>query len=132
MQAKAVDFVYYTVSDLDESVPFYRDVLGLTLESHIEDVGWAEFGVPPTTLALRESTADAPGEPGTDGASGLALAVDDVEAAVEDLREADATVVMDPFETGVCEMARVADPDGNQFTLHRRNDGTQGRRDPFE
>lgn len=90
MEATAVDFVSYTVSDLDDAIAFYEDELGLELESHLPDVGWAKFGVPPTTLALWEPGGDAGAEPGGGGAT-VALAVDDVETAVADLAETDAT-----------------------------------------
>lgn len=128
MEATAVDFVRYPVSDLERSVQFYRDELGLALEEHVEDFGWAEFAVPPTTLALDETeSVDEP-----DGnAPAIAFAVDDVEAAVEDLRGEGVPVAMEPIETGVCDQAMVRDPDGNPVLLHRRDDGTEGRRDPF-
>ncbi|MCU4717434.1 VOC family protein [Halapricum hydrolyticum] len=130
MEAKAVDFVQYTVSDLDTAVPFYRDTLGLTLEDRLDEHGWAEFAMPPTTLALNEPGPQDPSTPGG-GSASVALAVDDVEEAVADLREEDVAVLTEPFETGVCEIAIVADPDGNPIVLHRRDDGTHGRVDPF-
>lgn len=129
MQVSAVDFVQYTVTDLDDAVAFYRDRLGLTLESRLEEVGWAEFALPPTTLALWEPGADEAATPGGGGAS-VALAVDDVAAAVDELRDA-VDVLVEPFDTGVCDTAVIADPDGNHITLHRRHDGTHGRRDPL-
>jgi predicted enzyme related to lactoylglutathione lyase len=130
MKAKAVDFVYYTVRDVANSVPFYRDTLGLELESLSEEgLGWAEFAAPPTTLSLVGATPDGP-EPGA-GGTAIALAVDDVEGAVEELRKEGTTVVMDPLETGACTMAVVTDPDGNPVMLHRRDDGTYGRVDPL-
>jgi predicted enzyme related to lactoylglutathione lyase len=128
MHAKAADFVAYSVSDLDDAVGFYRDELGLAVETHLEDMGWAEFALPPTTLALRES--DDEGAVGGGGAA-VAMAVDDVEAAVADLRETDATILQEAFDTGVCDMATIADPDGNELHLHRRHDGTAGRVDDF-
>lgn len=130
MEAKATDFVYYTVSDVGAAAEFYRETLGLPQESLDEDVGWAEFALPPTTLALGEENPSVPFAPG-DGGVGVALAVEGVEDAVAELRDADAEVHMDAVETGVCTMAMVADPDGNPIMLHRRDDGTAGRRDPL-
>ena len=128
METKAVDFVQYTVDDLDVSLPFYRDTLGLHLEKHLEEHGWAEFAVPPTTLALREAEADE--RPGvSDGGAAVALAVDDVGAATEELREEGASVLQEPVDTGVCVIATVSDPDGNSLLLHCRHDGTHGRTD---
>ncbi len=130
MDVKAVDYVYYAVSDLSSSVSFYRDALGLELEQLSEEIGWAEFTLPPTTLALDEVDSDAPTTPG-EGGAGVALAVDDVGATVDELRGEGATVLMDPVDTGVCDMAMVGDPDENPIVIHRRHDGTHGRRDPL-
>lgn len=130
MQATAVDFVSYTVSDIDASVSFYRDALGLELESYDEELGWAEFAAPPTTLALGEYNPNVPIAPG-EGGVGVALAVDDVEAAVEELESDGTAVLLEPVDTGVCDMAMVGDPDGNPVMLHRRHDGTRGRKNPF-
>jgi predicted enzyme related to lactoylglutathione lyase len=124
------DFVYYTVSDIARSVEFYRDVPGLTPDSIDEDMGWAEFALPPTTLALGQYGEQMPTSPGGDGAT-VAVALDDVEAALDAVREAGMTVKMDVVETPVCEMAMVGDPDDNPLMLHRRHDGTHGRRDPL-
>lgn len=130
MNANAADFVLITVSDIGESVTFYGDTLGLDLETLDEESGWAEFAVPPTTLALGEENPHFPSSPGT-GGIGLALAVDDVEEAADELREVGTTILMEPIETSVCDMAVVGDPDENPIVLHRRHDGTHGRRDPF-
>ncbi|AUV84250.1 hypothetical protein C2R22_22105 (plasmid) [Salinigranum rubrum] len=130
MNAKAADFVLITVSDVGESVAFYRDTLGLALESLDEETGWAELALPPTTLALGEENPQFPTSPGDSGIA-LALAVDDVEEATDELRDAGRTVLMGPVETSVCDMAVVGDPDDNPLLLHRRRDGTYGRRDPI-
>jgi predicted enzyme related to lactoylglutathione lyase len=130
MQVQAADFVYYTVSDIGTSVAFYRDTLGLEPDMIDEDMGWAEFALPPTTLALGEASPEMPTQPGGGGAC-VSLAVDDVEAALEELREAGMTVRMDAVETPVCDMAIVDDPDDIPLVLHHRHDGTHGRRDPL-
>jgi predicted enzyme related to lactoylglutathione lyase len=130
MNAKAADFVYYTVSDLARSADFYDETLGLEPEMVDEDMGWAEFALPPTTLALGQASPDMPTQPGGGGVC-LSIAVDDVDAALEELRESGMTVRMDLVETPVCDMAIVGDPDDNPLMLHHRHDGTHGRRDPL-
>ncbi|HEX2036313.1 MAG TPA: VOC family protein [Chloroflexota bacterium] len=118
MQPRAVDFVSYNVSDLQRSVDFYRDTLGLSLVPD-RPPEWPEFEVNGTTVAL-VAAAEMP-----KGAQ-MALAVPDVKAAVEELRAKGVTVIMDALETPVCHMATVADPDGNWIVLHQRKDGTAG------
>lgn len=130
MNAKAIDFVCYTVTEIERSVEFFRDTIGLALERLDEEAGWAEFAAPPTTLALGEVNPRVPITPGEGGVS-LALGVDDVTKSVEELRDEGMTILMEPVETTVCDMAIVEDPDGNPFALHHRHDGTHGRRDPF-
>jgi predicted enzyme related to lactoylglutathione lyase len=130
MNVKAADFVFIVVTDLSESVSFYRDTLGLDLESMSDEGVYAEFALPPTTLSLGETNPQMPLMPG-EGGTCIAMAVDDVETATKELHDEGVTVLMDPIETDVCYMSLVADPDGNQITLHNRKDGTYGRVDPF-
>lgn len=130
MDAKAVDFVRYPVSDLGASLSSYRDTLGLDLEKHVEEYGWAEFAVPPTTLALDEASPDEGIDPSQNDPA-IAIAVDDVDAAVDELRDGGSSVYVEPVDTGVCELAKIGDPDGNPILLHRRHDGTHGRKNAF-
>jgi len=127
MNVRGTDFVLYEVSDMERSIAFYRDVLGLELEELIEDVPWAEFRAEPTTLALfdpKKFRTQAP-EPRTGGAT-IFLAVEDVNATVEELKGKGVPVVMESFETPVCWNAAVTDPDGNAIGLHQRKDGSFG------
>jgi predicted enzyme related to lactoylglutathione lyase len=48
----------------------------------------------------------------------IALAVEDVRAAVEELRAEGVPILMGPFESPVCHQAVVQDPDGSQLVLH--------------
>lgn len=128
MNPKAIDFVVYDVSDLKRAVAFYRDTLGLKLDYANEEWGWAEFDVKPVALALDANPFEGAlqGGPPRPGGAVVALAVEDVKAAVEGLRGKGVTILREPFETGVCHMAKVADPDGNRLWLHKRKDGTCG------
>ena len=128
MTPKAIDFVVCDVSDLKRSVAFYRDTLGLKLDFMKEEWDWAEFDVGPVALALDANPFEGKVRDSTPkpGGAVVALAVEDVQAAVEALRGKGVTILREPFETGVCFMAKIADPDGNRIWLHRRKDGTWG------
>lgn len=126
MQVQGTDFVVYQTDDLDKSIAFYRDVLGLKLEGHWEEIDWAEFAAPPTTLALWNPAKTMGGARAETGGGAIALAVDDVAAAVEELKGKGMTVIAETMDTPVCEMAVVADPDGNKVLLHHRKDGSWG------
>ena len=52
--------------------------------------------------------------------------MEDVSAAVEELRARGVTIEGGPFEAGVCSSALIRDPDGNLLILHQRKDGTAG------
>jgi predicted enzyme related to lactoylglutathione lyase len=123
MKARAVDFVSYTVTDMDRSEAFYRDALGLDVtiqrgESGTRSNGYMEFDAGGTAISLTAM----PPHPNAI----MALAVDDVSAAVEELRGKGVPIEMEPLETPDCFMAAVVDPDGNKILIHQRKDGTFG------
>jgi len=60
------------------------------------------------------------------GAACVALAVDDVPAAVAKCREQGVKILIEPVETSVCWMAWIADPAGNRLCLHSRRNGSAG------
>jgi|GEM_PF-146816 len=53
-----IDTVFYDVADLESSVIFFRDVLGLTLT--LKETSWAEFDTGNTILALRRRPQTTP------------------------------------------------------------------------
>lgn len=124
MKARAVDFVSYSVSDMNKAEAFYRDVLGLEVEvprgaPGTRANGYMELDAGGTAIALVALPECHPN-------AIPALSVEDVTAAVEELRGKGVTIAMETIETPVCFMAVVKDPDGNQVLLHQRKDGTFG------
>lgn len=120
MDIKGVDFIWTIASDVDETARFYRDVLGLPTTG-IQDDDWREFQAGATTLAVT------PAHVGLHPPRVLmALAVEDVDAALQEAREAGATVLHETRDTPACLNAMIADPDGNPIWLHQRHDGTAG------
>ena len=127
MKVNAIDFVISHVTDTREAVRFYREVLGLD-QAFVNDgviTGdgsrntWTEFDTHPVSLALVQWDEQA-------GRPGIALAVDNVDEAVEELRRKDVEIVMEPADSGSCRMAWIKDPWGNLLCIHRRNDGSCG------
>lgn len=125
MNARGVDFVCYNVSNLQNAIAFYRDTLGLRLECVFEDA-WAELSAGSTTLALCGPPWAQPPEPGYKGGATVALAVEDVKAAADELKSMGIAILEEASDTPVCSMAMIADPDGNRLWLHSRKDGTFG------
>ena len=127
MKVKAIDFVISHVTDTRAAVRFYRDVLGFD-QDFIDHGGisgdgsedtWTEFDTRPVTLALVRWEEHA-------GRPGIALSVDDVDEAVEELRGKGVEIVMEPADSGCCRMAWIKDPWGNLLCIHRRDDGSCG------
>ena len=155
MRPRGVDVVYYNVSDLARAVAFYRDTLGLDVLFSRGLAGFTLFPVAElqaggTTLALI-GTAEAPmaeADPASPwpehrwvldrpapfepprgdqrGGATVMLAVDDLAAAVAELRGKGVPVLLEPAESPVCYLAMATDPDGNRVGLHQRKDGTAG------
>ncbi len=121
MKVRAVDFVLYSVSDMNRSQKFYRDLFGLKRGEEWNRF-WSEFATKPVALALCDPKRGWKWS----GPGCVALAVHDVYAAVERLRAKGVKILNEPVETSVCHMAFIADPDGNRICLHQRKDGTAG------
>ena len=124
MQPRGIDFFVYNVSDIATSADFYENTLGLTLKSW-EGSGWVEFAVggTQTVLALR---LDAEGAGADVQGGAIAIAVDDVGQAVDELRQLGVDIILGPGEQASCYAAGISDPDGNLILLHSRKDGTAG------
>ena len=122
MKIRGTDFVMYLVSDLARAASFYREVLGLPQEVYSEEWKWAEFDCGNITLALKA------GEKLPEVITGgrVALAVDDIHAAHEEMKKRGVRIVSEPHDYQVCWAMEVLDPDGNLVILHKRADGTFG------
>ena len=118
-QVKAVDASYYTVKDLDGQTKFYTSVLGADPTLTIPDM-IAEWTFPGGgSFGLYKS------ERNVSSGTGVLFAVEDVPAAVAEVKALGATVEGQD-ESPVCHMAFVTDPEGLMFILHHRKDGTCG------
>ena len=112
------DFVAVPVTDMERSIRFYGDTLGLPRESETE--GWPEFRLGENvSLYLIDPTNIGREFEGPHTAS-IALRVPDVESARQALEAKGVTFSAETFDTGVCHMALFADHDGNALMLHRR------------
>jgi catechol 2,3-dioxygenase-like lactoylglutathione lyase family enzyme len=113
MRVQQVDFAAVPTRDIARAVAWYRDVLGLP-ESEFSE---GEVETPNVTLSFWKPEDQ--GEAFVPNENGVALRVEDVAAAVEEVRAVGAEV-MGIEDTGVCHMGFVKDLDGNVLILHRR------------
>ncbi len=113
-----VDFVPIPSEDLDRSVAFYRDVLGLDLTVHMPERNFAEFDTDNVTINI--AVYSKMGLQFAANPNPLALRVPDVEAARVALEAKGVEFLGPTLDTGVCHMAFFKDPDGNSLMLHHR------------
>lgn len=113
MAATAIAFTMYPVTDMSRAVAFYRDALGLAPGAMASDF-WTEFDAGGGTFGV--GNFEQVGTPGT--AQSLALEVDDMAALRAALSER-GVESSEPYETPICFISVVRDPDGNQVWLHQ-------------
>ena len=110
----AVHHVSVNVSDADESVAFYTDILGGSVRADRPDFGiggaWIDLGA--TQVHLIEAAV-----PPNMGQH-FAILVDDLDAVVEELR-AKGLDVEDPVTVGPDRQTFIDDPSGNAIELHQ-------------
>ena len=114
------DFIGVTVKDRADASRFYGDALGLKRNPLSSDE-WPEYEVENVGLIL--STPEQKGDEREFpwGEFALALRVADVAESMERLQGAGVAFPFgEPYDTGVCHMAFLQDPDGNPLILHHR------------
>jgi predicted enzyme related to lactoylglutathione lyase len=118
MNVTGVDFIAIPTQDFDRAEAFYADVLGLERSKRWGDMPAGEFENGTVTIALMQS--DAFGLEFASHSHPVALQVDDVHAAREELEAQGVEFMGDIIDSGVCHMAPFKDPDGNSLMLHHR------------
>ena len=113
MRALAVHHVALSVADLAEAISFYTGTLGLTVRadrpSTLPAGAWLDAGGQQIHLV--------PGRPPEACGQHVAILVDDLDAAIADVRGAGVEVT-DPVPIGTAHQAFLRDPSGNAIELH--------------
>jgi catechol 2,3-dioxygenase-like lactoylglutathione lyase family enzyme len=118
VKVERVDFVSVLTQDLPRAKRFYTEVLGLEVETEGESD--MELACGQVTLDVFDPSSI--GQPFAVSPAGLALRVEDVDAARAELEAKGVEFDGETIETGVCRQAWFKDPDGNALMLHRRFD----------
>ncbi|WP_458122092.1 VOC family protein [Paenibacillus sp. Z6-24] len=115
----SMKYIILYVNDFEQSMRFYRDILGLPIK--MEAGTYVEFDTGATTLSIntRESvnelldlglTADVPAASSFE----VGFVVEDVSAVIEELRSQDVPVIREPVTKPWGQtVAYVTDPDGH-------------------
>ncbi len=114
-----IDAIYFPVKDVQRSIAFYRDTVGVEPSSVSEEWG-AEYDLP-AGAGWGFGPAHLYG--GNTSPATVFFAIPDVRAAAERLRAKGGYEVTDIMESPVCTMAFVNDGQGNVLCLHQRKTG---------
>ena len=118
MKIKEIGFVAIPVTDIVRARKFYEGVLGLQKSGEFLESKWIEYGIGKDTLAITDVSVSDPWRPSDQG-TGVALEMEDFDAAIAELKKANVQFAAEPFETPVCHIAVVQDPDGNKLMIHK-------------
>jgi catechol 2,3-dioxygenase-like lactoylglutathione lyase family enzyme len=112
------DFLIIGSTDIDRSVKFYDEVLGLEKGKQWGKMPAHEFETGNLTIAVMQS--DAFGIEFRPNSTPVALHVDDFEAVKAELASRGIEFKGDTLDSGVCYQAFFEDPDGNTLAIHHR------------
>ena len=122
IKVNEIAFVGYPATDKARARAFYDDLLGVqpTMNMDTGDHYWIEYEVGPATVGISNYWKPA-AEPKMGPTA--ALEVENFDETVAKLKARGVPFVDGPFESSVCHMGMVTDPDGNSLWIHKRKPG---------
>ena len=114
-----VDDVFFNVDDMEKSVAFYRDTLGLPVKYQSAD--WVEFDAGNVTIALRRFGSGPEGRPelGVGEGATLVFMVDDMEETKAELEAKGIKLIGGVFAYGSVKLAAFEDLNGNVLQIYQ-------------
>jgi len=103
------------VSDLERAVQFYTRTLGLSLKNRYGNE-FAEVEAPGLTIGLHPSIEHGP-SPGRSESLSIGLGVEDLDKAMNELRNRGVQFLPNVIEDGALRIAYFTDPDNNLLYL---------------
>jgi lactoylglutathione lyase len=120
MNIKRIGNVILAVKDLDESIKFYHDTLGMPIKN--ERRNWVDLGTTGAALSLHPASITAPHAGSSiDNGILIGLTVGDVASAVEELKSKGVRIYRDIQERESGKNAIVLDPDDYMISLFEPN-----------
>lgn len=115
----SIHHILLEVDELDRSIAFYRDQMGLSVVSRSGDFATLESGNVGVYLWSKRWDWELPRQKGERNGLGMYphFAVDDVMATIKRLKSAGFSIVQEPREYKTFSEAFVADPDGYIWAL---------------
>lgn len=118
MKVTGFNHVTVRVSDLNRSLSFYREVLGMELVHRGRTDAYLEWG--DAWICLLQIANPRPHDSQALAVDHVAFSIADADfpAAVQSLQAAEVTIVRGPLERGGGQVVNFLDPDGNQWELY--------------
>ena len=105
------------VSDLDRSIAWYQDTLGMELQYRMDDMAWCELRSPVARVNLGLSQVE---QPEVKGGATLTFGVKDIDQARAALEKASVRFDGDTITIeGMVRLATFFDPDGNTLMFYQ-------------
>jgi predicted enzyme related to lactoylglutathione lyase len=117
MKLLELAFTGTPVTDIKRSRAFYEGVIGLSPTKESAGGMWVEYDIGSGTFGI--GCYGEAWKPSPDGTC-VAFEVDDLDAAVSELKTKGVVFAMDATDTPVCRFAILCDPDGNRLMIHKR------------
>ncbi|MDH5463390.1 MAG: VOC family protein [Nitrosopumilus sp.] len=116
MNIKKVGNVILAVKDIDESLQFYHEIIGLPIKNQRRS--WVDLGTTGAILSLHPASLTAQ-HIGSSIENGITIGflVGDVKSAVDELRAKGVTIYRDIIEKDAGKNAVILDPDGYLISL---------------
>jgi lactoylglutathione lyase len=113
---KKVGNVILAVSDIDKSISFYHDLIGLPIKNQRRS--WVDLGTSGALLSLHPAslTAEHMGSSIDNGIT-IGFLVGDVQSSVDELRSKGVKIFRDIVERDAGKNAVIQDPDGYLISL---------------
>jgi predicted enzyme related to lactoylglutathione lyase len=106
-------FVMLVVSNMNRSIAFYRDVMGLTVKNQSPD--WTELEAGGVRIGLHSTTEKLHVKPNE--SYGIGFYVDDIQRTYKDLKARDVHFIRPPKQESFGSLAVLSDPDGYHIQL---------------
>ena len=122
MSIKITDIAFTgtPVRDMKKARAFYEGILGL-VPAHVfehEGTSWVEYNIGPAQSTLAITDGNLEWKPSAEGTA-IAFEVENFDEAIAHLKANNITILGDAFDTPVCRIAIISDPDGNSVTIHK-------------
>ena len=120
MNIKRISNVILAVKDLQKSIDFYHEILGMPIRNQREN--WVDLGQTGALLSLHPAKESEP-HSGTSINNGVlvGLVIGDVESAITELKEKNVKVYRDVEEKDAGKNAIIVDPDDYMISLFEPN-----------